>query len=82
MTSRTVSRQQTAEYAEGSNAKGYFRYSVQGLERCGARLSYFDLLGEQKPSRKEAIESAWQAAREWVAEIGPVSKTDREYSSV
>jgi len=81
MTYRTVNRNQKAEYAEGSRAKGYYVFCLQGVERKGASTQYIDLYGEPKPTQDEAKQSAWIAAREWVAELGEVTKAANEYRS-
>lgn len=79
MTSRTVSRNQKAEYVDGSRAKGFYVFSIQGLERTN-RISAqnFDLMGRGATS-EEAKQNAWAAARAWVAELGEVTKTETEY---
>lgn len=81
MKSRTVNRNQKAQYASGSRAKGFYTYTIQGLPRIGASRQYFDIEGDPKPESKDAIQAAWTAARTWVAEIGEVAKTDSEYSA-
>lgn len=81
MTFRTVNRNQKAEYVTGSRAKGFYVFSIQGVERKGASTQYFSLDGEQKPTQDEAKQSAWAAARAWAAELGEVTKTDTEYTS-
>jgi len=81
MKSRKVNRNQRAEYAGGSRAKGWYIFSLQGVERTGIGIQYFTIEGEKKPTQEEARQSAWQAAREWVAEKGEVVKTDSEYKS-
>jgi hypothetical protein len=78
---RKVNRGQSPEYAGGSKAKGWYVSSVQGVEEKGASRQYFTLEGERKPTRKEADQSAWQAAREWVAEIGEMTRTDTHIQS-
>ena len=54
MTFRTVNRNQKAEYVTGSRAKGFYVFSIQGVERKGASTQYFSLDGEQKPTQDEA----------------------------
>lgn len=78
---RTVNRNQKAEYVGGSRAKGWYVYSLQGVERQGASTQYFQIDGAPKPDAKAAIQAAWTAAREWVAELGEVVKTDAVYSA-
>lgn len=82
MKTRKVNRNQKAEYVGGSRAKGWYVYSVQGVETYGATTQYFSCEGERCPLAKDAIQAAWKASREWVAEIGEVTKTDAEYRSV
>lgn len=81
MATRTVNRNQRAVYAGGSKAKGWYQYSLDGYETKGASRQSFVIEGEQKPTQDEAIKSAWQAAREWVAETGECVKTEQEYRS-
>lgn len=81
-TTRRVNRNQKAEYAGGSRAKGWYVYSIQGIEENGPRKQYFSIDGERKAESKDAIQSAWQAAREWVAEFGEVTKNDNEYKAI
>ena len=78
---RKVNRNQKAEYVDGSRAKGGYVYSIQGIEYRGARKQYFSCEGEKCAESKDAIQSAWKAAREWAAEIGEVVKTDSEYTA-
>lgn len=56
------------KYAGGSAAKGWYQFTVQGVEREGARTSYFDIEGERQPSRALAEKSARDAARAWASE--------------
>lgn len=82
-TERAVSRNQKAEYVDGSRAKGYYVFSIQGLERTNRITTQnFDLPGARCVTQDEAKQSAWAAARAWVAEIGEVTKTDSEYKSI
>ena len=78
---RKVNRNQRAQYAGGSKAKGWYVFSLQGVERNGVSIQYFSIESERKSSQDEAKQSAWQAAREWVAEKGEVVKTDSAYTS-
>lgn len=79
---RRVVRTQRAEYAGGSRAKGWYAYKLQGIEDSGVRKQYFEIEGENQPTTAEAIQAAWKAAREWVAEKGEVVKTEGEYSVI
>jgi hypothetical protein len=65
---RTVNSTQKPEYLGGSQAKGWYEYSVQGTERQGARLSYFEFIG-RGPTRATAIQAAWDEARRWEHEV-------------
>jgi hypothetical protein len=78
-TERTVNRNQKAEYVAGSLKKGFYTFSVQGVERKNIiHTAYFSFEGTGT-TQDEAKKNAWQAAREWVAELGEVVKTDKEY---
>lgn len=80
-TERKVNRNQRAEYVAGSQAKGFYVFSIQGVERTNRiRIEYFSFEGRGVDS-VEAKRLAWQAAREWVAELGEVVKSDSEYKS-
>lgn len=78
-TIRRVNRNQQAAYASGSKAKGYYTYSLQGIEESGASRQYFTIEGEKAATSKDAIQNAWKASREWVAEKGEVAKTENDY---
>lgn len=91
-TTRTVNRRQVPSYEAGSVAAGRFTYSVQGIERRGASVEYYDLCGDPAEfpagnrlaaaeARHEAQKAAWRAARAWVSELGPLTRTDSEIRS-
>lgn len=61
---RNVNRKQKPLYVGGSSAKGWYEYSVQGTERCGPRLSYYDFIG-RGATRQAAIQRAWDEAKSW-----------------
>ena len=82
MIERTVYRTQKAEYAGGSRAKGFYDFTLQGIERTNKiSTQNMEIVGRGATSQ-EATQNAWKAAREWVAENGEVVKTDSEYKSV
>lgn len=80
---RKVNRNQKAEYVGGSRAKGWYVYSIQGLEyrNGGTTKQYFSFDGDKCAESKDAIQSAWKSAREWVAELGEVVKNENEYTA-
>lgn len=82
MTTRTLNRNQKAEYVRGSvNHNRPFVYELQITERKGATVSYFTIEGEEAATSKEAIQSAWKNAKAHVAEFGEVKISDSEYSA-
>ncbi len=91
-TTRTVNRSQAPEYAAGSKDKGYFTYTVQGLERRGTHsVEYYSHEGRAefttgdptaaRDGRKAAEKAAWAAARAWVRELGELVRTETELTS-
>jgi hypothetical protein len=79
MTSRTVSKNQKPREVLDSRIPGMHVFSIQGVESKGENTQDFALEGEQRPSKDEAGQSAWEVAKAWVAEIGEVTETDTEY---
>ena len=65
---RNVNTKQKPEYVGGSAAKGWYEYSVQGTERQGPRLNYFEFIG-RGATRQAAIQAAWDEAHRWEHEV-------------
>jgi hypothetical protein len=70
---RNVNRRQKAQYAGGSRAKGWYEYTVQGVQVTNlggaSRTERFEFVG-RGATRDEAITNAWKEAKHWETEIG------------
>lgn len=90
-TTCTVNRQQNPEYVSGSKDKGYFVFSVQGVERRGASTQCLSIEGRAEfakgdpiaasAARKAASKNAWSESRTWVRELGELARTDSHLTS-
>ena len=75
-----ASRNQKAEYSRGSVAHNKpFVYGLQVVKQSGPRTEYFVIEGEERADSKSAIQSAWTATKEYLAQFGEVQKSDDYY---
>jgi hypothetical protein len=82
---------QRPEYAGGSVAKGFYRFRVKATERSGPSIAHFEFFGRAEfppgdgkraaEARDAAIKATWEAAREWLREIGDLRREERELVS-